>query len=192
MNDLEDIERLRERVRADRRTVTAPLIVFGGLILVHAVLALLASSAGAGSRHLIALSYWPLAGAAGLLLLWIHAHRLAEREGVGEGPRSYRPLTFGYLVSLPLLALFLLPAFFLGVWAPVVWPAAILFAVGVRQRNQTLKKVGKGLAAAGAVQLLLVLVAAAAGAGAAWAAFAVGPVAGLALIAAAFLMQRRG
>ncbi|MFI5960381.1 hypothetical protein [Cryptosporangium sp. NPDC051539] len=186
-----DLEELRERVRSDRRTVTAPLMVFGVLVLVHFGLVLLAGAAGAPVRHSLALVYWPVAGAVGLFVLWRHAHRVAERTGVGEGPRSYRPIAIGYLVSLPLLALLFIPAFFAGIWAPLVWPAAILAAVGVRQRNTTLKKVAKWLAFLGAVQLLLVLVAAAVGDAAVWAAIGLGPLAGLALVGAAVVRTRR-
>src|SRR3569833_3040251 len=111
MAAIEDLQRLRERVRVDRRTVSAPLLVFGVLVLGHTAIELLVglASSGPSPRHLTALVYWPLAGVVGPLALWLHAHRIAVREGVGEGPRSYRPVALGSLVSLPIIAIELNP-----------------------------------------------------------------------------------
>jgi hypothetical protein len=177
-----DVGRLRERVRADRQTVSAPLVVFGALVLGHAVLAGTVGLAGAIASHLVGLLYWPVAGAAGLVTLWSHARRIAVRDGVGEGPRSYRPVTVGYVVSLPLIAIFFLPALFVGVFAPLVWPAAVLFAVGVRQHSRALKRVATGLAAAGAVQVLVIAVLSGYGAVAGWTVVGLELAAGLAMV----------
>ncbi|MFB9234231.1 hypothetical protein ACFFWC_01565 [Plantactinospora siamensis] len=188
-----EVRRMRERVRADRRTVTAPLVVFGALIVVHAALSVLVGLlTGAAARHSALLAYWPLAGAAGLAALWAHARRLAAREGVGGGPRSYRPVTLGYVVSLPLLALLFVPALLLGVFAPLVWPAAVLAAVAVRQRSARLRSVAKWLAVAGAAQGLLALVEAALGVGAAWAVLGLDAGLGLGLMFGALRTTRRG
>jgi hypothetical protein len=186
-----DVHRLRERVRADRHTVTAPLVVFGVLVLGHAVLAGLAGLGGPVASHLIGLLYWPLAGAAGLFALWNHAHRLAVRDGVGEGPRSYRPVTIGYVVSLPVLAVLFIPAFFVGVFAPLVWPAAVLTAIGMRQHSKALRRVATLLAAAGAVQLLVLLARTGSGAVYGWAALGLELVVGLAMILGARVLARR-
>jgi hypothetical protein len=187
-----DVQRLRERVRADRRTITAPVLVFGFLIVLHvAARAAVASAAGQAATHLTLLVYWPLAGAAGLLVLWNHAHRLAMREGVGDGPRSYRPITLGYVVSLPLIALLFIPALFIGVWASLVWPAVILAAVAVRQRSRVLKGVAQGLGVAGAVQGVLALLEAGTWPGATWAAAGLETAVGLGLTAGALVAAWR-
>ena len=156
--DLQELDRLRQQVRADRRTVTAPLVVFGLLGVLHAAVWLAAPTQAA--RHLGLLLFWPLAGAAGLLALWLHARRIAERQGVGEGARSYRPIALGYLISLPVLALLFVPALIAGVFAPLVWPAAVLWAAAIRQHSAELRTAAKLLAAAGLGQGLLVMVAA--------------------------------
>jgi hypothetical protein len=155
--DLRDLDRLREKVRTDRRTVVAPLVVFGLLGVLHAAAWIAAVTPA--SRHVGLYFFWPLASAAGLIALWLHARRIAERRGVGEGPRSYRPIAIGYLVSLPLLAALFVPAFLIGVFAPLVWPAVVLWAAAIRQRSAELRRAAKLLAAAGLVQGLLVVVA---------------------------------
>jgi hypothetical protein len=155
--ELLDLDRLREQVRTDRRTVTAPLAVFGLLGVVHAVVWI--ATVTPASRHLGLFLFWPLACAAGLFALWMQARRIAERQGVGEGQRSYRPIAIGYLISLPLLAILFVPAFFVGVFAPLVWPAAVLWAAAIRQRSAELRRAAKLVGAAGLVQGLLVAVA---------------------------------
>jgi hypothetical protein len=181
-----DLDQLRERVRTDRRTVTAPL-----LVVLHA--ALWVGTVTPAARHLGLFLYWPLASAAGLFALWSHARRIAEREGVGEGPRSYRPVALGYLVSLPLLAILFVPAFFVGVFAPLVWPAAVLWAVARRQHSAELGRVVKLVFAAGLVQGLLVLVAGSGGSGLVfgWLSVGVDLLAGAGLLVAARLTAGR-
>lgn len=180
--DLADLDGLRARVRADRRTVTAPLLVLGAAVVLHAVAWIVSS--GAAPRHLVLLFYWPLAGAAVLFALWAHANRLARRDGVGGGPRSYRPVAVGYLVSLPVLALLFIPAYILGVFGPLLWPAAILWAVAARQHSPTLRAVAKGLAMVGTAQLLLALIGSAArGSATGWVSYSLDVLAGLGLLA---------
>jgi hypothetical protein len=191
MTDLTDVRRLREQVRADRRTVRAPLVVVGVLILGHVALSLVAAATGPAGNHLTRLVYWPVAGAIGLAVLWIHAHRVAVRDGVGEGPRSYRPVTLGYLISLPVIALLLVPVLFLGVFASLVWPAAILLAIGIRQHSDELKTVAKGLALAGIIEGVLAALSTVVGDAAGWAIIALEAVAGLVLVAGALVKARR-
>jgi fucose permease len=192
MTDLTDVRRLRERVRADRRTVTAPLVVLGVLILGHfALSALVAAVTGPAGNHLTRLVYWPVAGAIGLAALWIHARRVAIRDGVGEGPRSYRPVTLGYLISLPVIALLVVPVLFIGVFASLVWPAAILLAIGIRQHSTTLKSVAKGLALAGIIEGLLAALSGAVGDTAGWVVIGLEAVAGLVLVIGALVQARR-
>ncbi|MDR7277351.1 hypothetical protein [Catenuloplanes atrovinosus] len=182
---LADVQQLRERVRADRRTVTAPLLVFGLLILAHAVAVSLATATAGGPRHSVNFLYWPLAGAVGLGVLWWQARRIATRDGVGEGRRSYRPVTLGYVVSVPLLALMFLPVFFFGVFAPLVWPAGVLYAIARRQHSQALRRASIALAVAAVPQVLLVMAAL----GPAW--LGVDVAAGLALIVVALVLRAR-
>lgn len=176
-----EMSALRERVRNDRGTVSAPLLVFGALVLGHLTIS---AVPGASPRHLAALMYWPLAGALGLLLLWLHARRVATRDGVGDGPRSYGPVTLGYVVSVPVLAVLFVPVLFVGVFAPLVWPAAVLTAAGVRQRHRGLRRVAEALAFAGALQAL------AAAIGQPWLWFALDAAAGLALVVGAAVKHR--
>ncbi|GAA0506478.1 hypothetical protein Ade02nite_95350 [Paractinoplanes deccanensis] len=81
---------------------------------------------------------------------------MAARVGVGGGPRSHDVVTVGFVVSLPVLALMFVPVFFVGGhWATLVWPAAILTAIPVRQRNNVVYGVAVTLALTGLVQDLL-------------------------------------
>ena len=154
---LSDLDDLRARVRADRRTVSAPLLVFGALVLIHAVALLLLATAtsSAGARHSVLFVYWPLAGAVGVLALSRHARRVAERDGVGGGPRSYRKLTVGYFVSLPLIVVLILPVFVFGILGSLLWPAMMLAAVAARQHNRTLRWAAGAVALAGGLEFFL-------------------------------------
>ncbi|MFG1922691.1 hypothetical protein [Cryptosporangium sp. NPDC048952] len=172
------LDDLRARVRSDRRTVTAPPLVFGVLILGHLAAAALGGALGGpGGGHLAVLLYWPLAGALGLLALRLHARRIAARDGVGEGPRSYGPITIGYVVSVPVLAILFVPVLFVGVFAPLVWPAAVLYAIARRQHSTELRRIAKVLAFVGCLGGLAALT------GNPWLFGGMEVVAGLALIA---------
>lgn len=181
----QEMSRLRQRVRSDRRTVTAPLVTFGALIVGHlALVMLVAAVSGAPSQHLTGLLYWPVAGAVGLVALWLHARRVAARDGVGEGPRSYGPVTLGYVVSVPVLAVLFVPVLFAGIYAPLVWPAAVLAAAGVRQRSRVLRRIAEGLAFLGGLQAIANLI------GQPWIAIGIEGVAGLALVGFALVRLR--
>lgn len=152
-----DLDRLRARVRADRRTVSAPLLVFGALILLHALALVLLGVAtdSAGARHSVLFVFWPVAGAVAVLALSRQARRIAERDGVGGGLRSYRQLTVGYFVSLPLIVLLILPVIVFGMIASLLWPAMMLAAVAKRQHNRTLRWAAVAVALAGGVEFVL-------------------------------------
>src|SRR3569833_2948302 len=113
-DQLADLDQLRARVRADRRTVSAPLLVFGALILAHGVVLVLLGVAtnSAGARHSALFAFWPLAGAIAVRALSRQARRIAERGGVGGGPRNNRQLTEGNLESLQLFILLFFLVFF--------------------------------------------------------------------------------
>src|SRR5690349_10637922 len=97
-SELADLEDLRARVRADRRTVSAPLVVFGALVVLHAAVLfwVATTTSGAGARHTLLFLYWPFAGALAVFVLSRHARRIAERAGVGGGPRSHRAFAVRY------------------------------------------------------------------------------------------------
>ena len=134
---LPDLDRLRARVRADQRVTSAPMLAFGALILAYAVIVGLgAGHLRAAGRHSTLLLYWPLATAVCLVSLRWSERRRAVQDGVGEGRRTYRSATRAYLVGLALSAVLFIPALFivlfLGVFTPMVWPAAVFLRnVGV-------------------------------------------------------------
>jgi hypothetical protein len=186
-----EVRALRARVRADRRTVSLPLLVFGILTLVDsALLAVIATMPESGGAKLTLLLYWPVAGAAGLIVLRDHARRLAARAGVGGGPRSYEVVTVGFVVSLPVLALLFVPVFFVGgYWATLAWPAAILTAIALRQRDNIVYGVAVALALTGLVQGLLA--ATPRGSVESWTAIGLQVAAGVALILGGRMADRR-
>ncbi|GIF15689.1 hypothetical protein [Actinoplanes teichomyceticus] len=187
-----ELHHLRQRVRADRQTIGLPLSVFGALTLANAALvAAHAATSQTAVAKLALLLYWPCAGAIGLLVLGWHAGRVAQRAGVGGGRRSYRPVTIGYVASLPVLAVLFVPVFFVGgYWATLEWPAAILTAISVRQRNNTLYGAAVGTALAGLAQGLFA--ATPHGSSGAWAAIGVEVALGVALTLAGLMASRRG
>lgn len=150
---LPDLDRLRARVRADQRATSAPMLAFGTLILGYAVLGgLYAGRMSAGGRHSTLLLYWPLATILGLVVLWRSARRRAGQAGVGEGRRSYRSATRGYLIALVLIVVLGLPILFIGVFTPMVWPAAVLVALACWQRNRLLGAWAAGIGVVGGAE----------------------------------------
>ena len=136
---LPDLDRLRAQVRADQRATSAPMFAFGALILGYAAVG--GPSAGqlhAGGRHLLLLLYWPLATLVGLVALRRSARRRAGQDGVGEGRRGYRAATRYYLIALLLVVVLFVPVLFVGVFTPLVWPAAVLAALASWQHNRLL------------------------------------------------------
>lgn len=186
-----EVRALRHRVRSDRRTVSLPLLVFGILTLINgALLTITATIPESAGAKLTLLLYWPVAGAIGLVVLRNHARRLAARVGVGGGLRSYEAVTIGFVVSLPALALLFVPVFFVGgYWATLLWPAAILTAIALRQRNNVVYGVAVALALTGLVQGLLA--ATPRGSAEGWTALGLQVTAGLALILGGRVADRR-
>lgn len=191
MDDLAlELERLRARVRADRRATSDPLLVFGALVVVFAVAGPVLGGLGAGSRHLSLLVFWPVLTFFALLALWLGSRRRAARDGVGEGSPSYRTVTAGYVVSQVVIVVVLIPVLFVGVFLPLVWPGAVLAAIGAWQRNRTLVLLGVTTAVAGGLESLVVL-----RLGLppewAWLQSVFYAVAGLALVVAGLVVRRR-
>jgi hypothetical protein len=136
---LPDLDRLRARVWAGQRATSAPMLAFGGLILGYAAVGGgYAGQLRADGRRLVLLLYWPLATIVGPAGLWWAARRRAGQDGVGEGRRTYRSATRGYLVALVLIVVLFIPVLFIGVFTPVVWPAAVLATLACWQRNRLL------------------------------------------------------
>jgi hypothetical protein len=134
-----DLDRLRARVRGDQRITSAPMLVFGALIVLYALLGgLAAGQLGAGGRHSTLLFFWPLATIAGLVALWRWERRRAARLGVGAGRHSYRTATKGYLVALAVIVVLGLPILFVGVFTPMIWPAAVLATLAGWHRDRVL------------------------------------------------------
>ncbi|HEV7978879.1 hypothetical protein [Amycolatopsis sp.] len=152
-----ELERLRARVRADRRATSDPLLVFGALVLGFAVAGPFLGGLGAGGRHLGLLVFWPVLTFFALLGLWLGSRRRAARDGVGEGSPSYRAVTAGYVVAQVVIIVVLIPVLFVGVFLPLVWPAAVLAAIGAWQRNRTLVLLGVVIGVAGGLESLVVL-----------------------------------
>jgi hypothetical protein len=150
---LPDLDRLRARVRADQRATSAPMLAFGALIVGYAVVGgLYAGQLQAAGRHLTLLLYWPPATTVGLLALWWSARRRAGQDGVGEGRRTYRSANRAYLVALVLLVALGIPVLFIGVFTPMVWPAAVLAGVAFWQRNRLLGNWAAAILVAGGAE----------------------------------------
>ncbi len=155
---LPDLDRLRARVRAGQRATSAPMLVFGALILGYAVIGGgYAGQLRAEGRHLVLLVYWPLATIVGLAGLWWSARRRADRDGVGEGRRTYRGATAGYLVALVVIVVLFIPVLFIGVFTPMVWPAAVLATLACWHRNRLLGTWAVAIGVAGGAESLYVI-----------------------------------
>jgi hypothetical protein len=155
---LPDLDRLRDRVRADQRATSAPMIVFGALIIAYALIGgLYAGQLPAGGRHLTVLVYWPPATAVGLVALWQSARRRAAKDGVGEGRRTYRSATGRYLIFLVLIVVLFLPVLFIGVFTPMIWPAAVLAVLASWQRNRLLGAWAAVIGVIGGAESVLVI-----------------------------------
>ncbi|GAA1589467.1 hypothetical protein GCM10009678_84750 [Actinomadura kijaniata] len=115
---VEDTERLRRRVRGDRHASSVPLLVFGGLTFIGAVLV---SDPGSWD------AYWLLAGPSGFLGTWLWYSRQESQTGVGRGRGSYLPLGVAVL-----LAVLFVP---LGFVAPIPAAGLGLAVIAIRQRN---------------------------------------------------------
>lgn len=188
-----ELDRLRARVRADQRATSAPLVVFGVLILLYPVLdGPLTGPLAAGGRHVALLAYWPVATAVGLVALWFAARHRARRDGVGAGRRDYGHATRRYLIALLLIVLLMLPVLFVGVFAPLVWPAAVLAALAWWRHDTQL---GRWAAVTGVLggtaAVLAVAAAGTADAGWLWLVWVGQGLLGLAMIGGAALARRR-
>lgn len=134
------------------------MLAFGALIVGYAAIgSLYASQLYAEGRHLTLLLYWPLATTVGLVALWWSARRRANQDGVGEGRRTYRSATRAYLVTLVLIVVLFLPVVFIGVFTPLIWPAAVLVAVASWQRNRLLGTWGAAIGVAGGLESVYVM-----------------------------------
>jgi hypothetical protein len=189
---LPDLDRLRARVRAGQRATSAPMLAFGALIVGYAAIGGgYAGHLDAEGRHLILLLYWPLATIVGLAGLWWAARRRAGQDGVGEGRRTYRSATRGYLVALVLIVVLFIPVLFIGVFTPMVWPAAVLATLASWQRNRHLGTWAVAIGMAGGAEGVYVIANQGLGPTWWWLQPVVYTALGLALVAGGLVIGRR-
>lgn len=189
---LPDFDRLRARVRGDQRATSSPMLVFGALIVLYAaIIGLYSGRLEPGGRHLALLLYWPVATAIGLLTLRWSARRRAARDGVGEGRHPYRTAVRAYAVALVLIVVLFLPVLFIGVFTPLVWPAAVLGALAAWQRDRLLGGWAIGIGVLGGAESWYVLAHRDLGAPWWWLQPVLHGALGLALVAAGLVVARR-
>ncbi|HEX7804703.1 MAG TPA: hypothetical protein VF413_00935 [Cellulomonas sp.] len=189
---LPDLDRLRARVRADQRATSVPMLVFGALIVAYAAIGgVYAGQLHAEGRHLTLLVYWPLATMVGLVALWWSARRRAGQGGVGEGQRTYRSATRAYLVALAVILVLFLPVLFIGVFIPLIWPAAVLVVIAAWQRNRLLGTWGAAIGLVGGAEGLLVMANQDLGSVWGWLQPVVYVALGLALVVGGLVIRRR-
>ncbi|HEY3502059.1 MAG TPA: hypothetical protein VGN37_04615 [Actinocatenispora sp.] len=189
---LPDLDRLRARVRADQRVTSAPMVAFGALILGYAVLGgLYAGQLPAGGRHLTLLVYWPLATVIGFVVLWRSERRRAEKEGVGAGRRTYGSATRRYLIALVLIVVLFIPVLFVGVFAPMIWPAGVLAAIASWRHDRPLGIWAAVIGVTGGAESVYVIANGGLSAGWWWLQPAVYTALGLALVIGGLVINRR-
>jgi hypothetical protein len=189
---LPDLDRLRTRVRADQRATSAPMFAFGAVIVVYAVIGGLgAGQLNAAGRHSTLLLYWPLATGVALLALRWSARRRATQDGVGEGRHSYRTATRAYVIALVLIVVLFLPVLFIGVFTPMIWPAAVFAAMAAWQRNRVLGNWAAAIGVIGGTESAVVIADQGLSAGWWWLQPVVYAALGIALIAGGLVIGRR-
>ena len=117
---LDDVDDVRQRARGDRRATSVPLLVFGGLTLVDALL-----RAGSDPFRNYALV---LLAPVGFALVALYYRRRELGTGVGRRSRAYAIAALVTLVAVPFMVL-------LG--APVLVGIGLL-VIAVQQRNRYL------------------------------------------------------
>jgi hypothetical protein len=130
VGERQELELLRQRVRASRRATSAPLLVFGVAMLAFACYEGLVRYAFV-PRPL----FWPMCSLVSLLVL-AGVDRVRRRAGVGAGRLSYGKATsvlVGVLLAGNLLWIF--P--FVGM---LLWPGTVLTVLALRQRNHPLAR----------------------------------------------------
>jgi hypothetical protein len=139
---LRDTERLRRRTRGDRHASSVPLLIFGTLTLISALLALPALWPWGDL-------FWLLAGPAGFLATGWWYRRQQARSGVGEGRGSWTVAGVSTLLAFVLLPL---------VWiAPLPVVAAGLLVLAALQRNRYLAASAAVLGLLGGLEHFFVL-----------------------------------
>lgn len=125
---LGEVARLRQRARARRGATSVPLLVFGGITLVSALL----PEAGLGYSGVWSL-YWIVAGPLGFWAIHRYQRRRLHRTGVGPGRGSYAAVSVALVAGLVLLG-----GVFLLFGAPLVAIGVGLLVVALRQGNHPL------------------------------------------------------
>mgnify|MGYP007087611090 CR=1 FL=1 len=119
---LEEVERLRSRVRANQRASSVPLLVLAALVVVSWMLPLY----GAGPLLIVP-------AVAALLGIGVYYQRRQRLLGVGTSPHRWTKaglVVFGVYVLVPWLAMLFLP--------PVAVVGAVVAALGAKSRNPAL------------------------------------------------------
>lgn len=125
---LDDVSRLRQRARARRGATSTPLLVFGAITVLGAVL----PDAGLGFSGVWSL-YWIVAAPLGFWAVHRYQHRQLRRMGVGPGRGSYA------VVSVSLVAGFVLVGGLLLIFGGILVAIALgLLVVALRERNRPL------------------------------------------------------
>jgi hypothetical protein len=129
VDEQQELDELRGRVRAVRRATSAPLLVFGLATLV------LAGYQGAVNYSFVPGPLeWPLCSLLALLILWIVDRVRRGRTGVGEGRLSYGRV--GIVLAVVVIAgnvVWLLPFARM-----LLWPTTVLPLMALRQGNRRL------------------------------------------------------
>jgi hypothetical protein len=186
-----DVRQTRPRTGTNRWPASGPALLFGVLLVAYAVVAEFAGLLGDRGRHLTLLLYWPVTTGIAVAALWWAAQRRAARDGVAE-VRSSAPIgTVRYLAWVIVTVVLAIPAIFIGVGLPLVWPAVVLAVIGARQHSRNLRALGAGLALVGVLEVVFVEVHGGPPRAWSWLPAAVAAISGLALIAAGMLIRRR-
>jgi hypothetical protein len=129
LDERQELDQLRQRVRAARWATSAPMLVVGGAMLVFA------GYQGAVDYYFVpAPLYWPLCGLLALLALWGIDRVRRGRTGVGDGRLPYGKAA-AVLVAVVIIGNV---AWFLPILRMLLWPTTVLPILGLRQRNNRL------------------------------------------------------
>jgi hypothetical protein len=131
-----DVRQTRPRAGTNRWPASGPALLFGVLLVAYAVAAEFAGLPGGRRRHLTLLLYWPVTTGIAVVALWWAAQRRAARDGVAEVRSSARIGTVRYLPWVIVTVVLAIPAMFIGVGLPLVWPAVVLAVIGARQHSR--------------------------------------------------------
>ena len=126
---LNDLTRLKQQVRADRRATSIPLVVFGAIAAFAALFR--------DPSHGAAWVYWALAVPVAFALVWGVYRRRENAEGVGTRATAYGRTAIAFAVVTVLM-----PTVFVFLGAPAAAAGVALAVIGLMQRNIALSAIG--------------------------------------------------